>query len=139
MIPKSPFDSSIDLLAKVLDLRARNQQVIAANIANAETPGYAPASFHFEDELRAAVGKTVDNLPLAGSNAHHIATTIHNLEAVHGTVTASPDTTGIGDENGVSVDEEMLKLSENEILYEAAAQLLRKKLGMIKYVVSGGQ
>lgn len=139
MIPKSPFDNSINLLAKVLDLRARNQQVIAANIANAETPGYAPSSFQFEDELRAAVGKPSDNLPLAGSNARHIATTINSLESVHGTITVSPDTTGIGDENGVSVDEEMLKLSENEILYEAAAQLLRKKLGMIKYVVSGGQ
>lgn len=138
MIPTSPFDSSTRILAKVLDLRARNQQVIAANIANSETPGYSPATFHFEEELRSAVGKGT-TLPLAGSNERHIAPTPGNLESVRGTITTSPDQTGIGDENGVSVEEEMMNLSENELLYEAAAQLLRKKLGMIKYVISGGQ
>lgn len=138
MIPKSPFDLSTQLLAKVLDLRARNQQVIAANIANAETPGYSPATLHFEDALRSAVGKN-STLPLAGSNERHIAPVLGSIDAVRGTVSVAPDQTGIGDENGVSVDDEMMKLSENEILYEAAAQLLRKKLGMIKYVVSGGQ
>jgi flagellar basal-body rod protein FlgB len=138
MIPTSPFDSSTQILAKVLDLRAGNQQVIAANIANAETPGYSPATLHFEEELRSAVGKT-STLPLAGTNARHIAPLLGDLNSVRGTITTAPDQTGIGDENGVSVDEEMMKLSENELLYEAAAQLLRKKLGMIKYVISGGQ
>lgn len=137
MLPKSPFDASTMLLAKTLDLRARNQQVIASNIANAETPGYSPATMHFEEELRAAVG-TGRTLPLAGSHADHIAPK-PGLESVRGTITTEPDRTGIGDENGVSVDEEMMKLSENQILYEAAAQLMRKKLGMMKYVVSGGQ
>ena len=32
------FDTTMHLLHKVLDLRAKNQEVIAANIANAETP-----------------------------------------------------------------------------------------------------
>lgn len=138
MIPKSPFDSSIQLLAKVLDLRASNQQVIAANIANAETPGYTPATFRFEEELRSAVGKST-SLAMAGSNELHFGNGRGNLESVRGSLEFSPDQTGIGDENGVSVDQEMLALSENQILYEAAAQLLRKKLGMIRYVVSGGQ
>lgn len=138
MIPKSPFDANVQLLAKVLDLRAQNQQVIAANIANAETPGYSPATFHFEKELQIAVGKS-DMLPLAASNERHIAPGVGDVDSVRGSVTITSDQTGIGDQNGVNVDEEMLKLSENEILYETAAQLLRKKLGMIKYVVSGGQ
>ena len=138
MIALSPFDSSTRILAKVLDLRAKNQQVIAANIANAETPGYSPSTFQFEEELRNATGK-VTNLPLAGTNEHHIAPVLGNIESVHGSITTSPDQTGIGDENGVSVDEEMMKLSENELLYEAAAQLLKKKLGMIRYAISSGQ
>lgn len=138
MNPKAPFDSSMQLLSKVLDLRARNQQVIASNIANAETPGYSPAKFHFEEELRNAVGKNSD-LPLATPHQNHIPLGAMDLNSVRGTITIQPDQTGIGDENGVDVDEEMMALSENELLYEAAAQLLRKKLGMIKYVVSGGQ
>ena len=138
MNPTSPFDSSIQLLSKVLDLRARNQQIIASNIANAETPGYSPAKFEFEDQLRQAVGNSSD-LPLANSHQNHIPLGPGDISSVNGTVTVTPDQTGIGDENGVSVDAEMLALSENELLYEAAAQLLRKKLGMIRYVVTGGQ
>ncbi len=138
MDSKAPFDSSFQLLSKVLDLRARNQQVIASNIANAETPGYSPAKFHFEEELRQAVGEK-SSLPLANSHQAHIPLGSTDIDSVTGTITVQPDQTGIGDENGVSVADEMMALSENELLFEAAAQLLKKKLGLIKYVVSGGQ
>ena len=43
------FDTTMRLLQKVLDLRSTNQEIIGANIANAETPGYAAQSFSFED------------------------------------------------------------------------------------------
>lgn len=133
-----PFDPSIQLLSKTLDLRARNQQVIAANIANAETPGYAPARLQFQEELRNAIGSG-SSLKLATSHANHIPLGGGDIASVQGNITFEPDKTGIGDENGVNVDDEMMALSENELLYESAAQLLRKKLGMIKFVVSGGQ
>ena len=32
----------------------------------------------------------------------------------------------------------MLKLSENEILYETAVTMLNKKLSLLKYAVNGG-
>jgi flagellar basal-body rod protein FlgB len=133
-----PFDTNIQLLSKVLDLRSRNQQVIASNIANAETPGYSPAKFTFDEELKMAVGKS-DELPLSQSHQAHIPIGPKDISSLSGTITITEDQTGIGDENGVKVDDEMLALSENQILYEAAAQLLKKKLSMISYVVSGGQ
>ncbi|WP_163339239.1 flagellar basal body rod protein FlgB [Desulfopila sp. IMCC35008] len=133
-----PFDANVQLLSKVLDLRSRNQQVIASNIANAETPGYSPAKFTFDDELKMAVGNKGE-LPLSQSHHAHIPIGPTDISAISGTITITEDQTGIGDENGVKVDDEMLALSENQILYEAAAQLLKKKLSMISYVVSGGQ
>lgn len=49
MEPRSTLiDPGMQLLTKVLDLRAQNQQIIASNIANAETPGYSPAKFHLK-------------------------------------------------------------------------------------------
>lgn len=132
-----PFDSNIHLLSKVLDLRAENQKVIGSNIANAETPGYAPARFNFEQELNQAITKT--GMALATSHPSHIGFGASGIDSVTGTLTREPDQTGIGDENGVSVDDEMLRLSENELLYETAAQLLKKKLNVIKYVISGGE
>lgn len=137
MNPLNLFDNSITLLHKSLDLRSSNQGVIAGNIANAETPGYAPARFEFEQELKAAI--TGSGPGLATTNSRHISTNSENVSEVSGKIVRSPDTTGIGDNNGVSVDEEMIALSENQIMYETSAQLLKKKLSLLKYVVQGGQ
>lgn len=138
MAPLSSFDSQTQLLGKVLDLRAQNAQVISSNIANAETPGYSPAKFEFEQELSQALKKT-QGVNLHTTNNSHIPLGPGNFNQVSGKIIITEDNTGIGDENGVSVDQEMLALSENQLLYETAAQLLKKKLTLLKHVISGGQ
>ena len=135
MNPLSPFDANMQLLSKVLDLRAENQKVIGSNIANAETPGYAPARFNFAEELSQAINRT--GMPLATSHPGHIPLGPRSVGSVTGTILREPDQTGIGDENGVSVEEEMLALTENELLYETSAQLLKKKLTLMKFVIAG--
>lgn len=141
MNPLIPLDSNMQLLSKVLDLRAKKAQVISANIANAETPGYSTVKFEFENELKQAINKNSNdgNLRLKTSSNNHIGHSAGNFNNVTGKIHIVEDSTGIGDENGVSVDQEMLELSENELLYETAAQLLKKKMSLLKYVVSGGQ
>lgn len=136
---KSPgiFDSNIALLNKVLDLRSANQRVISSNIANAETPGYSPAKFEFEEQLQQAVTKR--GVTLQVSDPKHISLGDTSLQSVTGQITYQPDQTGIGDENGVSVDQEMIALSENQIMYESAAQILKKKLTLMKYIIQDGQ
>lgn len=130
------LDLTMQLLHKVLDLRTKNQEVISSNIANAETPGYAARSFTFENALRDAVSHT--GLHTVAVHANHIPVTSNSLRHVDGTVTVTRDTAGIGDRNTVSVDQEMVKLSENEILYEAAVTMLNKKLALLKYAANGG-
>lgn len=132
----SLFDANTQLLKKNLDLRSINQRVIASNIANADTPGYAPVRFEFVRELEQAVQKKG---AFAITHPAHFPIGGTDLAGVTGTLRQEPDTTGIGDQNGVSVDTEMLALSENELLYETAAQLLKKKLSLLSYVVQGGQ
>ncbi len=136
MNPLRPFDANIQMLSKVLDLRAENQKVIGSNIANAETPGYAPARFEFEQELSQAINRK--GVSLTTSHPGHIAIGTRDISSISGTLSREPDQTGIGDENGVNVEEEMLALSENELLYETAVQLLNKKLSVMKFVISGG-
>lgn len=136
MKPIATFDQSMVLLNKVLDLRATNEKVIASNIANSETPGYSPARFDFEDELKNAVHK--GSFSVSTTHNSHIPITPSSVSSVSGKITRFDDNSGIGDQNGVSVDQEMLALSENEILYETAAQLLKKKVTILKYVIQGG-
>jgi len=138
MDPLRPFDSNMQLLSKVLDLRAEKAQVISSNIANAETPGYSPSKFTFEEDLAHAIGRP-NTLSLATSNEMHIPLGPANFNSVSGKIRTVQDQSGLGDGNGVSVDQEMLALSENELLYETTAQLLKKKLTILKHVISGGQ
>ncbi len=132
------FDNKMQLLSKVLDLRAEKAQVISANIANAETPGYSAVRFDFENDLANALNKN-DAVNLATPHSQHIPLGPAHFNSVNGKIRRVEDQTGIGDANGVSVDQEMMALSENELLYETAAQLLKKKISMLKHVVSGGQ
>ncbi len=138
MAPLPPFDSNMQLLSKVLDLRAQKAQVISSNIANAETPGFSPSKFDFEQDLASAISQG-NSLPLTTSHTAHISLGPKNFNGVSGKIRLEHDNTAIGDGNGVSVDQEMLDLSENELLYETAAQLFKKKLSLLKHVVSGGQ
>ncbi|PID73060.1 MAG: flagellar basal body rod protein FlgB [Desulfobacterales bacterium] len=138
MNPLQPFDSNMKLLGKVLDLRAEKAQTISSNIANAETPGYSPVRFDFEGELAHAISSSKD-ITLETSHPGHIPLGPNNFESVVGKVRIEKSENPIGDGNGVSVDQEMLALSENELLYETSAQLLKKKMSLLKYVISGGQ
>lgn len=124
------------LLEKVLDLRSKNQQVISSNIANAETPGYSAKTLQFEEQLKSAMFQ--GNPAPVPTHPNHIPLTPGTLSQVSGTITERRDNTGIGDENSVSVDQEMVKLSENQILYEAAVTMLNKKMAMVKYAANGG-
>lgn len=133
-----PLDRQMQLLSKVLDLRAEKAQVISANIANAETPGYSRSVFDFEKDLSNAIKRT-GSIDLSTTHNAHIPLGPADFNSVVGKVTEVPGQAAIGDENGVSVEQEMIALSENEILYETSAQLLNKKLSLLKHVISGGQ
>src|SRR6056297_2846410 len=100
------FDSTTAVLKKSLDLRMQNQQVIASNIANAETPGYAAKSFEFEDQLRDAVA--ANDSKVQRTHPLHLPRQGASVENVHGRIVEHPDTTGLGDRNSVDMDHEMV-------------------------------
>jgi flagellar basal-body rod protein FlgB len=138
MAPINLLDQNMQLLSKVLDLRATKAQVISSNIANAETPGFSPSRFQFEDELANAIGHK-KGVKLTTSHEAHLPLGPSNFNSVTGKITIEEEQSGIGDDNNVSVDQEMMALSENELLYETSAQLLKKKITILKYVIAGGQ
>jgi len=130
-------DRTMSVLQKSLDLRAQNQQVIAGNIANAETPGYSARKLKFEDSLRNAISTP----EMAGqrTNAKHFPIGSNGISTVQGTVTKDVSNNPFGDGNSVSLDDEMFALAENQLLYEAGSQILKKKFSMLKFAVSDGR
>lgn len=130
------FDRTTGLLERVLDLRVKNQEVIASNIANAETPGYAPARLDFAASLKSALAQQNTAEPTAPG---HIPMDGQGGENLRIKMVRAQGGTGIGDRNGVKLDEEMVAMAENQILYEAATQMINKKLGLLKYVAQDGR
>ena len=131
------IDSTTRVLQKSLDLREQRQQVIAGNVANAETPGYARRTFEFEKRLQAVIKQPQLPTPLA--HPKHFPVGASNLNQLQGEVTSHSDRSGIGDGNSVEMEDEMMALSENQILYEAGIKLTKSKLQLLKYAANDGR
>lgn len=69
----SRLDNDLAFVQNALQLRARRQSILAANLANADTPNYKARDLDFASALRGAVGATGGALPLARTASGHIA------------------------------------------------------------------
>lgn len=134
-MPDSIFGGAIDLLGKSLDIRSKRHSIISSNIANAETPGYKAQDISFEAELKKAI--VMESGDMRKTHPRHMPGA-GNISSV---TLQSVDTEGAlrNDGNNVSVDEEMSKLAQNSIGYDAASQILAKKFGTLKYAISEGR
>lgn len=122
----SLFDTSTRTLEKSMDLYMTRHNVIADNIANAETPYYKSRQVDFEGQLERAV--QAEQSGLAGIE----------IENVRPTVFQDPDTEMGQDLNSVDMDKEMARMTKNDIQYSAASQMISKKFALLKYALSGG-
>lgn len=140
------FSTTIDLLGASIDLRTRKQNLISANIANAETPGYIPRNLEFEQELQTAVKKTSGregrrssvgatphpaHIPLKGNAA--------GIAQVRGTVVETPAHTPGRDGNAVELENEMSGLMQNQVMFNASVQLLGKKFEGLRTALREGK
>lgn len=112
-----------------------NQNVISSNIANADTPGFKAKKMEFEGALRQALA--IDgNLQLETDHPEQMA--LSPTDPVMPAVFDDPNGIASLDGNTVNRSEEMARMVENQQLYEASAEMLKKKLGMLKYSISEG-
>jgi flagellar basal-body rod protein FlgB len=129
------FDRTLDAIAKSLDLRVQRQGVISSNIANAETPGYQAQRLDFEESLQRALD--MDDAPMLRTDPGHM-TSGGEVLGVEPEVYNNPNNVVREDGNTVDRDAEMFALSENQIQYNAAIELLKKKVGLLKYSINEG-
>src|SRR5689334_18012548 len=101
----SEFFNAVGALTRSLDFHSQRHNVLASNIANANTPGFKPQELLRADGPEA----TQSTLPLARTEGAHIASV--ESAALHGAKLA-PDRSHSGglDENTVSLEREMSKL-----------------------------
>ncbi|MFZ5644555.1 MAG: flagellar basal body rod protein FlgB [Bacillota bacterium] len=131
------FDSPVMVaLAKQLDSSSLTQKVIANNVANVNTPGFKKSQVSFQEELRRALDTRAP--ALVTTNSRHLGGKM-NITQVGPRVVQETGTTMLYGENNVDIDQEMVNLATNTILYDVAATRLSGKMGMLGYVIKGGR
>jgi flagellar basal-body rod protein FlgB len=129
------LDPTIGALNTSLNLRLLRHNVISSNLANADTPGYKAKEMEFEQAFREILGAS-DNGSVNVTSSRHIAA--RETDPVFPEIYENPN--GVENLDGNTVDraDEMAKMVENQALYTAAVEMLRKKLGAIKYAIEEG-
>ncbi len=131
------FDKTLNALNSGAHFRQLRQTVTTANIANAETPGYAAKKVDFEEALARAVD--IDGMGrLNGNDPAHFPAGRGSLSNVRADTYDNPDGSVNPDGNTVDLEREMSTLAENSIMYKAAVQLMNKKLAALRYAATEG-
>lgn len=107
----------------------QRQRLLAENVSNADTPNYQPRDL-VRPTAAALVAGTKPGLTMLRTNAAHIALAGGDNAGFAFEPKAASETRPTG--NGVSLDEEMLKVAQNQMDYQAATSLYTRSLGLLK-------
>ncbi len=131
------YDKTIKALATSLQMRQLRQNVINANIANAETPNYRAKKMDFEGALKSAIDREDLGKMHVEHNDHYLMGQ-GAIGRVRADVYDNPEINYSNDGNTVDLEKEMAKQVQNSIMYNAATQLINKKLAALKYAATEG-
>ena len=107
--------------ARYLDLMSMSQRVTAANIANADTPGYRTRTLDFQGALRAAL-----ETPSRQSTAQPAVVELGGLPVKN-------------DGNDVNLDRELRNLSETTMRFGHALLMMRGGIRQVRQAIQEGR
>lgn len=140
----SNLTSSLDFHSKALVLRAERQRVIASNIANADTPGYAGRDVNFKEAMGAAMGTSSQLQALtpatpsdSTSHARHIALQASTASLGSSALSYTTQTQPAMDGNSVDMDRERANFVDNSVRYEATLRFINGQSKTLLSAIQG--
>jgi flagellar basal-body rod protein FlgB len=136
MIEKMLFsEEKLRVLKAALGAYSERGRVHAANVANAETPGYRTREVRFEEDLQLAL-RTRNGARVETTNPRHLpaSAALPEGQVRHRNPTSSVSGNGIND---VEIDREMADIAENTIKYTVAAELVARTYAGMKAAIRG--
>ena len=118
----SKIDEHLMVHAEALKLRSQRQQVLASNIANADTPDYKARDFDFNAALRAAINAAEGDMPASAPAPQLLFRTVVQPSA---------------DGNTVDMDVERAQFAQNAARYEASLTFLNSKIRVLLAAIKG--
>jgi len=132
------LDQYLGVHAAALDVRARRTELIANNLANADTPGYKARDIDFRQAMARAAGEpATSGVHLSTTQAGHIG------GAASADATGSPDLkyrTPLApalDGNTVDAQIEQASFAENAVRYQATLTFLNSKFRGLLTAIMG--
>ncbi len=118
----SKIDEHLMVHAEALKLRAQRQQVLASNIANADTPDYKARDIDFNAALRAAITAAEADMPTSAPAPQLLYRSVVQPSA---------------DGNTVDMDVERAQFAQNAARYEASLTFLNSKIRGLLAAIKG--
>ena len=129
------FDNALGISPQVLALRTQRMNLLASNIANADTPNYKARDLDFKQALDGAQSQQM-NSHLNKTHARHIGVGATSLEAdVKYRVPSDLSLNG----NTVEPHREHQAFMENAMKYQASLNLLDSRIKGLMSAIKGGQ
>jgi flagellar basal-body rod protein FlgB len=138
MASQSIFSETVSTLERVLDLRSVKHKLVSSNIANVDTPNYQAFDLLIKENMGPEALRT-GRLGLKTTSPGHLSATEGSFKNMNIKAAPSFSVTLKGDGNSVDISKMMGTLSENTLMYNAAAQIISKKFQGLNYAISEGK
>jgi flagellar basal-body rod protein FlgB len=125
-----------NMLKGKLHYASERQNVIAQNVANADTPEYQPRDlkpFTFDQAMKQAQGAGAGPMAMARTNASHIQ--MDNVASSAVENQSSMDSEVRLDGNHVVLEEQMMKLTQARMDYDAAVGFYQQSMQLLKTAI----
>ena len=126
------FEKAFGIHPQVLAVRSQRAEVIASNIANADTPGYKARGMDFKTALAQASQKQQSGMARTHDKHFDVRTELNN-----GVQFRTPDQPDTGDGNTVDAQVERNLYLENSMQYQASIQFMTSKIKGLKKAITG--
>jgi flagellar basal-body rod protein FlgB len=135
------FNFTQQLLELSMRARGARHEILSANIANADTPGYRPRDLDFNSIIRLAVEARDIATEERDRRMEQLSASPLDIESAIYQPEFPNDRHGEDrlDGNSVSLDRQMGLLTENSLAYEANLTLLSRTLANLRYAISEGK
>lgn len=140
MFLNTSFGRTVDILQRGMDVSMLRQDVIANNIANADTPNFKRSYVNFESQLRAALDSE-NNPPsfqLAATRERHFTNQQPvDYRSVHPERRLDYLTTTDNNGNNVDIEVESMNFLNNQLRYSLMTQAVTQQFQRMNLVVRG--
>ena len=123
----SKIDDMLRFNQTALSMRAARQELLASNIANADTPNYKAKDIDFRSALQGALSGTSGKLPVETTSPRHLSGA--SGENIMGApVMYRNALQPSADGNTVDMDVERAQFADNALRYEASVKFVSEQI-----------